>query len=106
MIREKHIVESDKLSVSVSIYINRTNWPFELVGEQLGHKFFNLKSKDSLYRTRKPADRCTASLASTSPMGRTLLAANISQKDPKVWHQKTLGRTVSEGPSCKRETLT
>lgn len=57
MIREKHIVESDKLSVSVSIYINRTNWPFELVGEQLGHKFFNLKSKDSLYRTRKPADR-------------------------------------------------
>jgi hypothetical protein len=45
MIGEKHIVESDKLSVSVSIYINRTNWPFELVGEQLGHKFFNLKSK-------------------------------------------------------------
>jgi hypothetical protein len=27
---------------------------------------------------------------------RTLSTATISQKDPKVWHQKTLGRTVSE----------
>ncbi len=34
------------------------------------------------------ACRCTASLASTSPMGRTLLAANIAQKNLKFGSQR------------------